>query len=123
MSTENSQRHWHPGLSSSPRNTGRKLFPTAGPLKNAVKGLGKGLTAVNVSDNSHAVGLSSIAASVAVLKSGAEPGLSMVTRDRNRIAIQSDLLGPRVWGLETSSAFPGTIRRSPPLRDPPMFTI
>ena len=58
-----------------------------------LKGLGGGLTAVNVADNTHAIGLSSIAASVAVLKTGAEPICQMTTRDRNRIAIQSDLLG------------------------------
>jgi methylenetetrahydrofolate reductase (NADPH) len=43
--------------------------------------------------------MSSIAASVAVLKSGAEPICQIVTRDRNRIALQSDLLGAAYLGI------------------------
>ena len=58
----------------------------------ALKALGSKPVAVNVADNSHGVALSSMAASVAAMKSGIEPVLQMVTRDRNRIALQSDLL-------------------------------
>jgi methylenetetrahydrofolate reductase (NADPH) len=85
-------------------------------VEDAVKGLGNSLTAVNVSDNCHAVGLSSIAASVAVLKAGAEPVCHMVTRDRNRIAIQSDLLGAASLGIRNLLCLSGyhqTLTSSP----------
>jgi methylenetetrahydrofolate reductase (NADPH) len=66
----------------------------------ALKALGSGLTAVNVADNCHNIGMSAIAASAAVLKTGAEPICNIVTRDRNRIALQSDLLGAAYLGIK-----------------------
>lgn len=66
----------------------------------ALKSLCKGLAAVNVSDNHHGTAMSSLAASMAVIKSGAEPIYQVVTRDRNRIAIQSDLLGASYLGIK-----------------------
>lgn len=52
------------------------------------------IDAVNLTDNQTAiVRLSSIAAAVHVLKAGVEPIMQMTCRDRNRIALQSDLLG------------------------------
>lgn len=66
----------------------------------ALKSLGKGLVAINVSDNHHGTAMSSLAASVAVIKSGAEPIYQVVTRDRNRVAIQSDLLGASYLGIK-----------------------
>lgn len=54
--------------------------------------------AVNVTDNQTAiVRMSSIAASVHLLNEGLEPVMQMVVRDRNRIALQSDILG--AWSL------------------------
>jgi len=44
--------------------------------------------------------MSSLAASAAALKIGLEPVLQMVTRDRNRIALQSDLLGAASLGIK-----------------------
>jgi methylenetetrahydrofolate reductase (NADPH) len=58
------------------------------------------LVAVNLADNSHGVAISSVAAAVAAMKLGAEPVLQMVTRDRNRIALQSDLLGAASLGIK-----------------------
>jgi len=56
--------------------------------------------AVNVTDNQTAiVRMSSIAASTLLLQSGLEPVMQMVVRDRNRIALQSDLLGAYALGL------------------------
>jgi len=56
--------------------------------------------AMNLTDNQTAiVRLSSIAAGVHVLQAGGEPIIQMTTRDRNRIAIQSDLLGAYSLGL------------------------
>ncbi len=54
--------------------------------------------AVNVTDNQTAiVRMSSIAASAHLLQLGLEPVMQMVTRDRNRIALQSDIMG--AWSL------------------------
>lgn len=56
--------------------------------------------AANVTDNQTAiVRMSSIAASSIVLQEGIEPVVQMTCRDRNRIAIQSDLLGAYALGL------------------------
>ena len=71
-----------------------------GPTAEAVlKAIGKGPAAINVADNHYGIGMSSIAASAAVIKSGAEPICQIVTRDRNRIALQSDLLGAAYLGI------------------------
>lgn len=56
--------------------------------------------AVNLTDNQTAiVRLSSIAAGIHVLQAGVEPIIQMTTRDRNRIAMQSDLLGAYSLGM------------------------
>lgn len=65
----------------------------------ALKALGPKPVVVNMADNPHGVALSSLAASVTALKHGIEPVLQMVTRDRNRIALQSDLLGAASLGI------------------------
>ncbi|MGA1979809.1 MAG: methylenetetrahydrofolate reductase [Sedimentisphaerales bacterium] len=69
-------------------------------IEAALKALGDSLSAVNVADNHYGVAMSSLAASVAVIKSGAEPICQIVTRDRNRIALQSDLLGAAYLGIK-----------------------
>ena len=57
--------------------------------------------AVNVTDNQTAiVRMSSIAAAVLLLQTGLEPVMQMVTRDRNRIALQSDILGAYSLGIK-----------------------
>jgi methylenetetrahydrofolate reductase (NADPH) len=54
--------------------------------------------AVNITDNQAAVvRMSSIAAGILVREEGVEPVVQMTCRDRNRIALQSDLLG--AWAL------------------------
>jgi methylenetetrahydrofolate reductase (NADPH) len=56
--------------------------------------------AFNLTDNQTAiVRLSSMASSVACLQEGAEPVMQMTCRDRNRIAMQSDLLGAASLGV------------------------
>ena len=56
--------------------------------------------AVNVTDNQTAiVRMSSIAASTHLLQMGLEPVMQMVTRDRNRIALQSDIMGAYSLGI------------------------
>jgi len=66
----------------------------------ALSALGGKPVAVNMADNAHGVALSSVAASAMAVKLGAEPVLQMVTRDRNRIALQSDLLGAASLGIK-----------------------
>ena len=54
--------------------------------------------AVNITDNQTAiVRMSSIGSAVLVIRAGLEPIVQMTCRDRNRLAIQSDLLG--AWAL------------------------
>jgi len=56
--------------------------------------------AFNLTDNQTAVvRLSSIAAAAIVMKEGIEPVIQMTCRDRNRIALQSDLLGASAIGV------------------------
>jgi len=56
--------------------------------------------AVNITDNQTAVvRMSSIASGVLVIQQGLEPIIQMTCRDRNRIAIQSDLLGAYALGM------------------------
>lgn len=56
--------------------------------------------AYNITDNQTAVvRMSSIAGSTLLLKIGMEPILQMTCRDRNRIALQSDILGASAVGI------------------------
>ena len=59
------------------------------------------LDAVNVTDNQRAfMRLSSLAASILLVQKGIEPVYQVTCRDRNRISLQSDLLGASVFGIE-----------------------
>jgi methylenetetrahydrofolate reductase (NADPH) len=69
-------------------------------LKIDPKLFGNGITAVNVADNHYGVSISSLAASLALKQTGIEPVLQIITRDRNRIALQSDLLGAASLGIK-----------------------
>ncbi|MBI5499648.1 MAG: methylenetetrahydrofolate reductase [Deltaproteobacteria bacterium] len=56
--------------------------------------------AANVTDNQTAVvRVSSIATAAIMVQQGLEPVMQMVARDRNRIAIQSDMLGATALGI------------------------
>ena len=56
--------------------------------------------AVNITDNQTAiVRMSSIGAGTIVVQEGLEPVIQMTCRDRNRLAIQSDLLGAYALGI------------------------
>tara|TARA_E500000081_G_scaffold144866_1_gene166141 strand:- start:11380 stop:12171 length:792 start_codon:yes stop_codon:yes gene_type:complete len=66
-------------------------------MASALKGL---VHAVNVTDGSRAVmRMSSLAVARLLLDQGIEPVLQMACRDRNRIAIQADLLGAHALGI------------------------
>jgi len=64
--------------------------------------------AVNVTDNQTAiVRMSSIATSSHLVRMGLEPVMQMVTRDRNRIAIQSDIFGATSLGIRNMLCLTG----------------
>jgi methylenetetrahydrofolate reductase (NADPH) len=69
-------------------------------IKAAADAMGDSLAAVSVADNHSGIGMSSLAASSVLLGLGREPIYQVVTRDRNRIAIQSDLLGAAALGIK-----------------------
>jgi methylenetetrahydrofolate reductase (NADPH) len=78
--------------------------PPRGANPEVVRKKGKMLNgyvdAVNVTDNQTAiVRMSSIAACAHLLQMGLEPVMQMVVRDRNRIALQSDIMGAYSLGI------------------------
>jgi len=68
--------------------------------------------AVNITDNQTAiVRMSSIGAGLLAMQAGLEPVIQMTCRDRNRLAIQSDLLGAYALGLRNLLALTGDHQR------------
>jgi methylenetetrahydrofolate reductase (NADPH) len=64
--------------------------------------------AVNITDNQTAmVRMSSWAASLLILKEGLEPNYQMVCRDRNRLAMQADILGAYAHGIKNMLCLSG----------------
>jgi methylenetetrahydrofolate reductase (NADPH) len=77
------------------------MLAQALPLKGRVH-------AVNITDGSRAVmGMSSWAAAVILRQQGLEPICQMACRDRNRIALQADLLGVNALGIHNVLALTG----------------
>ncbi len=75
-----------------------------------LKGLADGY---NVTDNQTAVvRLSSIAGARLLLEAGCEPVMQMTCRDRNRIALQSDLLGAWALGIRNCLCISGDHQKS-----------
>ena len=63
---------------------------------------------INVTDNQTAVvRMSSLAACIFIKEAGLNPILQMVTRDRNRLAMQSDILGAYAHGINTMLCLSG----------------
>ena len=61
----------------------------------------QGITAVNVTDNQGAnMRLSPLVLAARLLEAGLEPILQLTCRDRNRLALQADLLGAAALGVE-----------------------
>lgn len=64
--------------------------------------------AINVTDNQTAmVRMSSFAACLIIKQMGLHPILQMVTRDRNRLAMQSDIIGAYSHGIDTMLCLSG----------------
>jgi len=86
--------------------------PPRGSVPEKIKEKGellKGIVdAVNVTDNQTAmVRMSSFAASVFLKQAGLTPVLQMVTRDRNRLAMQADIIGAYSHGINTMLCLSG----------------
>ena len=72
-----------------------------GPMLEEAEHLRNRVTAVNVTDQQSSVmRLGSLACSRLMIERGIEPIFQMTCRDRNRIALQSDLLGAYIMGVE-----------------------
>lgn len=70
--------------------------------------LSQRVSAINVTDNQAAVmRLSSLAGSALLVKEGMEPVFQLTCRDRNRLALQSDLLGATALGINNVLALSG----------------
>ncbi len=82
--------------------------PDPEPLREKARMLAGMADGYNVTDNQTAVvRMSSIAASAILISSGLEPVMQMVCRDRNRIAMQSDLLGASALGVKNCLCLSG----------------
>lgn len=69
-------------------------------IRNKLKYFKGYVDAVNITDNQTAIArLSSIASAKILLDEGVEPIMQITCRDRNRLAIQSDLLGAAALGI------------------------
>jgi methylenetetrahydrofolate reductase (NADPH) len=72
----------------------------AEPVRRAANVLRDWVDAVNITDNQTAhVRLSSLAGSIVALQAGVEPVMQLTCRDRNRIALQSELLSAGALGV------------------------
>ena len=89
-----------------------ELGPPRGADVDAVKEKAqylKGMVdAVNITDNQTAMArMASMAASVLAIQEGLEPNYQMVCRDRNRIAMQADVLGASALGIRNMLCLSG----------------
>jgi len=89
-----------------------ELGPPAGSdvqyIRNKAELLRGAVDAVNVTDNQTAVvRMSSAAVSALLVRMGIEPVMQMVCRDRNRIAMQSDILGAVALGIRNLTCLTG----------------
>ncbi len=80
----------------------------AGAISEKAQHLKGMVDAVNITDNQTAVvRMASWAASTLLIKEGLEPNYQMVCRDRNRIAMQSDILGAHALGIRNMLCLSG----------------
>jgi len=73
--------------------------PDAGAVKKLAAALPSSLDAVVVADNPDEIHASGLACAAILADEGRESVLTMVTRDRNRIALESDALGAAALGI------------------------
>jgi methylenetetrahydrofolate reductase (NADH) len=81
-------------------------------LKEKLAYLKGNVDAVNITDNQTAVvRMSSWAASAVAVQVGVEPNFQMVCRDRNRLAMMSDILGVHTMGIRNMLCLSGDHQR------------
>jgi 5,10-methylenetetrahydrofolate reductase len=87
---------------------GPPIEPDADPIRAAARELLGNVDAVNVTDNQAAtVKVSALACSALLIDEGLEPILQVTGRDRNIMAVQSDLLGAWALGIRSVLALSG----------------
>jgi len=87
---------------------GPPLDPVADPVRRAAAALAQVVDAANVTDNQAAtVKVAPLASAVWMLEQGLEPILQVTTRDRNVLALQSELLGAWALGVPNVLALSG----------------
>ncbi|GAM10631.1 bifunctional homocysteine S-methyltransferase/5,10-methylenetetrahydrofolate reductase [Geobacter sp. OR-1] len=75
---------------------------------NVSRALSDQVDAINITDNQGAnMRISSLAASALLIRDGIEPIFQLTCRDRNRLALQSDLLGAAALGVTNILALTG----------------
>ncbi|MDH3254331.1 MAG: methylenetetrahydrofolate reductase [Acidobacteriota bacterium] len=84
------------------------IGPNSGALRHRIETLRGFADAFNVTDNQTAkVHASSLAVSILLRQAGLEPVLQLTCRDRNRLGLQSDLIGAALWGITNVVALSG----------------
>jgi 5,10-methylenetetrahydrofolate reductase len=87
---------------------GPPAHPVAQPVRTAAAALAQLVDAANVTDNQAAtVKMAPLAAAVWMIEQGLEPILQVTTRDRNILALQSELLGAWALGIRNVLALSG----------------
>ncbi len=97
----NLQQVFEAGSFAVTAEIGPPMSANPSPVTRTAKELLGVVDAANITDNQTSiVRMSSIAAGRLALNEGVEPVVQMTCRDRNRIAIQSDLLGAYALGMK-----------------------
>lgn len=87
---------------------GPPMDPVAEPVRRTAAALAQLVSAANVTDNQAAtVKVAPIATAVWMLEQGLEPIMQVTTRDRNILALQSELLGAWALGVRNVLALSG----------------
>ncbi len=99
-------------LESSKRVLLAEISPPADAAPGSVQQLAKRFAgkvhALGISDNRDRVGMAALAAASLVAGQGVEPILHVTTRDRNRIALVSEVLGAHALGIRNILCTSGT---------------
>ncbi len=87
---------------------GPPMGATGDEVKRKMEILRGSADALNITDCQTAVvRMSSIASAIMLVQGGMEPVMQMTTRDRNRIAIQADILGAAAFGIRNCLCIAG----------------
>jgi methylenetetrahydrofolate reductase (NADPH) len=91
--------------------TGEAPTVDAGPLEafhERIAEMARWVDAMNATDNTAAhAHASNVAVAIALLRAGVEPILQVVCRDKNRLAVQADIVGAALHGVENVCCLTG----------------